>query len=108
MNNPVETSEQLIELVDEKVIERLAGLFSAMGDPNRLKIISVLAHNELNVGDLAKLINLSESATSHQLRLLRTMRIVRSRKVRQQVFYTLDDQHIHDLLDRGLQHCLHE
>lgn len=101
-------SNEPIKLVEMKVIERLAELFAAMGDPNRLKIISVLAHHELNVGDLAKVVQLSESATSHQLRLLRNLRIVRSRKMGQQVFYTLDDQHIHDLLDRGLQHCLHE
>lgn len=103
-----EQDNSTIELVDEKVIKRLAELFSAMGDPNRLKIISVLSHHELNVGEIAKLIQLSESATSHQLRLLRTLRIVQSRKLGQQVFYTLDDQHIHDLLDRGLEHCLHE
>jgi ArsR family transcriptional regulator, lead/cadmium/zinc/bismuth-responsive transcriptional repressor len=97
-----------IELADEKVITRLAEIFAAMGDPNRLRIISVLSHHELNVGDLARVIGLSESATSHQLRLLRTLRLVRSRKEGQQVFYALADDHVHDLLDRGLEHILHE
>ncbi len=103
-----EETKPTIELIEAKVIQHLAELFSAMGDPNRLRIISILAHHELSVGELAKVIELSESATSHQLRLLRTLRVVRSRKVGQQVFYTLDDQHIHDLLEHGLEHCLHE
>ncbi len=100
--------QQVVEVISEDTAAHLADIFSALADPNRLRIISALAHHELNVGDLAKLVSMSESATSHQLRLLRVQRIVRSHKVGRQVFYFLDDEHIHDLLDRGVAHVQHE
>jgi DNA-binding transcriptional ArsR family regulator len=96
------------EIIGEDMASRLADIFAALADPNRLRIISALAHNELNVGDLARLVGMTESATSHQLRLLRAQRIVRSRKAGRQVFYFLDDQHVHDLLDRAVEHVQHE
>ena len=95
-------------IISENTAAQLADIFAALADPNRLRIISALAHRELNVGELAKLLGVTESATSHQLRLLRALRIVRARKAGRQVFYFLDDQHIHDLLDRGVAHVQHE
>jgi DNA-binding transcriptional ArsR family regulator len=97
-----------LEVIDEDTAGRLADIFAALADPNRLRIISALAHNELNVGDLARLVGMTDSATSHQLRLLRAQRIVRTRKAGRQVFYFLDDEHIHDLLDRAVAHVQHE
>lgn len=94
--------------IDTSTAEQLAQIFAALADPNRLRIISALAHHELNVRRLAELVDMTESATSHQLRLLRTQRIVRARKEGRQVFYFLDDDHIHDLLDRGLAHLDHK
>lgn len=96
------------QVIDVDLANRLAEIFAAMADPGRLRIISALSHHELSVGELSALIEMSESATSHQLRLLRTMRIVRARKVGRQVFYALDDDHIHDLLDRGVAHVQHQ
>ncbi len=95
-------------VIDTDTANRLAEIFAAMADPNRLRIISALAHRELSVGELTKLVAMTESATSHQLRLLRHMRIVRTRKAGRQVFYSLDDEHIHDLLDRGVAHVQHQ
>ncbi len=95
-------------VLDLEMAERLAEIFAALGDPSRLRIISALAHRERSVGDLSRLVGMTESATSHQLRLLRTQRIVRARKVGRQVFYFLDDDHIHDLLDRGIAHVQHK
>ncbi len=95
------------QVLDINTANRLAEMFAALSDPTRLRIISALAHHELNVGELAELVGISESATSHQLRLLRALRIVRGHKKGRQVFYNLDDQHIHDLLDRAIMHVQH-
>ena len=100
--------DSTVDILSEKTAARLAEIFGALADPNRLRIISALAHHELNVGDLAQRVGMTDSATSHQLRLLRAQRIVRTRKIGRQVFYSLDDQHIHDLLDRGVAHVEHE
>jgi len=96
------------EVLDTVTADRLAEVFAALSDSTRLRILSALAHHELSVGDLASMVGMSESATSHQLRLLRALRIVRGRKSGRQVFYSLDDQHIHDLLDRAIIHVQHK
>ena len=85
----------------------LADLFSALSDPTRLRIISVLLEAEMNVGDIAAQLEMTESAVSHQLRGLRYMRLVRSRKNGRQVFYSLDDDHVAKLYRMGLDHVEH-
>jgi len=93
---------------ETETLTRLAEVFAALGDPTRLRMIAILANGEMTVGELARRLSqaspISESAISHQLRLLRTMRIVRGRRSEREVFYTLDDQHVHDLLALGLAH----
>jgi DNA-binding transcriptional ArsR family regulator len=86
---------------------RLAELFKMLGDPTRLRIISALASTELCVYDIAAVVGLSQSAISHQLRLLRALGLVRARKAGKHVFYTLDDQHIEELFRSGLAHIEH-
>lgn len=86
----------------------LADLFSALSDPSRVRILSTLLENELNVQEIADLVAMSHSAVSHQLRGLRQLRIVRAQKRGRQVFYALDDDHVRDLLLRGLDHIEHE
>ena len=95
-------------VIDAKTAARLAEVFAALSDPTRLRLISAMSHHERSVGELSRLAEISESAASHQLRLLRSLRIVRARKSGRQVFYSLDDEHVHDLLDRGLAHIEHE
>ena len=85
----------------------LADLFSALSDPTRLRIISVLLDGEMNVGDIAAQLEMTESAVSHQLSGLRHMRLVRSRKNGRQVFYSLDDDHVAKLYRMGLDHVEH-
>jgi ArsR family transcriptional regulator len=97
-----------VDVLDEKIAQNLAELFRAFSDPSRLRIISALSSGELNVGTLAEQVGLSKSATSHQLRGLRQMRLVSTQKVGRQVFYRLDDEHIKDLYSRGLEHVQHE
>ena len=86
----------------------VAELFGALSDISRVRIISVLAKGERNVGSLAQAVGISESAVSHQLRGLRQMHLVRARKRGRQVFYCLDDEHIVDLFQRGVDHVRHD
>lgn len=93
--------------LDDRTAARLAELFSALSDPNRVRIIAALTQGEMNVSALAEFIGLSESAVSHQLRGLRQMRLVRARKVGRQVYYSLDDEHITELYACGYDHVRH-
>jgi ArsR family transcriptional regulator, lead/cadmium/zinc/bismuth-responsive transcriptional repressor len=74
--------------------QQMAEFFGMLGDPNRLRILSVLAQQELCVHDLAAVVVMSESAVSHQLRILRTMRLVSFRKEKRKVYYRLLDHHV--------------
>jgi DNA-binding transcriptional ArsR family regulator len=94
-------------LVDDLSAARLAESFQALADPTRLRIVSALLDQELCVCDLAVVLNMSQSAISHQLHLLRYLNIVRYRKEGRVVYYTLDDEHIRNLFQLGLQHILH-
>jgi DNA-binding transcriptional ArsR family regulator len=91
-------------LVAPDSVQGLADTFSALGDPTRVRILDALSHGELCVCDLAAVLSLSQSAVSHQLRLLRGMRLVRPRRDGRIVFYSLDDQHIMSLFRQTLQH----
>ena len=94
-------------VLKDHISAHLADLFSALSDPTRLRIISVLLEGERNVGELAAQLEMSESAVSHQLRGLRQLRLVRSRKDGRQVFYALDDDHVSKLYRLGLEHIEH-
>lgn len=85
-------------------VQALADTFSALGDPTRVRILDALSHGELCVCDLAAVLGLSQSGVSHQLRLLRGMRLVRPRREGRVVFYSLDDQHIMAIFRQTLQH----
>ena len=91
-------------LVAPDAVQALADTFSALGDPTRVRILDALSHGELCVCDLAAVLGLSQSGVSHQLRLLRGMRLVRPRRDGRIVFYSLDDQHIMSLFRQTLQH----
>jgi ArsR family transcriptional regulator len=94
-------------LVDDATAARLAETFKALSDPTRVRAVSLLAQAELCVCDLAAALGISQSAMSHQLRTLRDLRLVRRRREGRQVFYTLDDHHVADLFQRGLEHVAH-
>ena len=95
------------QVLDEKTAYYLAEFFRALSDTSRVKIISTLTNGEMNVSSLAEIVGISESAVSHQLRGLRQMRLVQARKDGRQVFYSLDDIHVTDLFQTGLEHILH-
>ncbi len=92
--------------LDELTAARIAQLFSALSDTSRIRIISALTEGEMNVGALAEIVNISESAVSHHMRNLRQMRLVRGRKNGRYVFYSLDDDHVASLYQLGLEHVL--
>lgn len=85
-------------------VASIADLFKVLGDSTRVRILDTLAQGERCVCDIAELVGMSESAVSHQLRLLRTTRLVRVRRVGRQAFYALDDHHIIGLLHDARRH----
>jgi DNA-binding transcriptional ArsR family regulator len=91
-------------LLEATVVEALAETFRVLGDVTRVRILDAISRTELRVGEIAELLNLTESAVSHQLRLLRNMRLVRQRRDGKSIYYTLDDQHIVRLFEQGLEH----
>jgi DNA-binding transcriptional ArsR family regulator len=95
------------QLLDGASATRLAELFRALSDPTRVRILSALAAGELCVCDVAAALGMSQSAISHQLRVLRQLRLVRRRKDGQMAFYTLDDEHVSHLFRQSLEHVLH-
>ena len=92
------------EAIEDKDLDQLALTYKIMGDPTRLKIILALRGGEMCVCDIAAFVGLSESAVSHQLRRLRDLSLVRSRRDGQILYYSLDDTHVLDLITVGLQH----
>lgn len=91
-------------LLQPRTVEALADTFRVLGDPTRVRILDALADGELCVCDIASLAGISESAVSHQLRLLRGMRLVRPRRAGRHVYYAVDDHHILALLKQALSH----
>ncbi len=85
-------------------LERLSALYRALGDPGRLAIVLALREGEMCVCDLAALLGVSESAVSHQLRRLRDLFLVKTRRDAQCLYYSLDDHHVDLLLSVGLEH----
>ncbi len=85
-------------------IETIAATFRMLGDPTRVRILDALESGERCVGDIARAVGISESAVSHQLRLLRTMRLVRARREGRQAYYAVDDHHILELLTQMRTH----
>ena len=91
-------------LMPSREVESIADLFKTLGDSTRVRILDTLAQGERCVSDISQLVGMSESAVSHQLRLLRTTRLVRVRRVGRQAFYALDDHHIIGLLHDARRH----
>jgi ArsR family transcriptional regulator, lead/cadmium/zinc/bismuth-responsive transcriptional repressor len=92
------------ESIAEIHLLKLASIFKLLGDPTRLRIVTALQGGEMCVCDLAAYLNLTESAISHQLRRLRELNLIKNRRQGQILFYSLDDNHIVDLLKTGFEH----
>ena len=94
-------------LLSEPDAARMALTFKGLADPTRLKILAVLLGGEIRVSDLAQRTQTSQSAVSHQLRVLRDLRFVSSRREGTQIFYRIDDEHIEDLFNKAFEHGKH-
>ena len=92
------------EAIDDDALERLTRIYKVMGDPTRLKIIIALRGGEMCVCDIAAFLGMSESAVSHQLRRMRELAVVRSRREGQVLYYRIEDDHVKSLIAVGLDH----
>jgi DNA-binding transcriptional ArsR family regulator len=103
-SDPDALSATRARLLQERTVDAVADVFKVLGDPTRVRLLDALTHGEQCVCDLATLVGLSESAVSHQLRLLRQARLVRARRTGRMAFYSLDDHHVIGLLHDTRKH----
>ena len=104
MEEMIRESMQAVEEMDLVELESLTELFRSFGDSTRVRILSVLMRGEICVNDLAEALEMSQSAISHQLRILKQNRLVKSRRDGKQILYSLDDEHVQFILTAGVQH----
>ena len=95
------------QMADEDMLNKLAEFFKILGYTTRTKILYALDKNEMCVCDIANVLNMSKSSISHQLGTLRRSGIVKCRKVGKEVFYTLDDEHVKEVFEVGMEHIEH-
>ena len=97
-----------VKSIDADTAQHLADLFKPLGDPTRIKILSLLTKTEeMRVYDIADSLTMGQSAISHQLRVLRSARLVKFRRDGKEVLYSIDDDHVMKLLGQGLEHVQH-
>lgn len=89
---------------DDEYLYDLSELFRIFGDSTRIKILYSLFDNELCVGDIAAILQLSQSSVSHQLRILKDSKLVKFRRDGKSIYYSLDDDHVRSILDLGMEH----
>lgn len=89
---------------DDEILYDLAELFKVFGDSTRIKILYSMFETELCVNDIAKLLNLSQSSVSHQLRILKSSKLVKFRREGKSIFYSLDDEHVRAIISMGMEH----
>lgn len=90
----------------EETMQDLAAFFKVLGEQTRMKILCVLFQGELCVCDLAEVVGMTQSAVSHQLRILKQMKLVKNRREGKIVYYSLADSHIQRIIDQGMEHIL--
>lgn len=109
----IHVHEKVVEKVqsrmpEEEKLQGLADFFKVFGDTTRIKILYVLLQSEMCVYDIATLLNMTQSAISHQLRILKQMQLVKFRREGKIVFYSLSDSHIENILNQGMEHICEE
>lgn len=100
--------DTLNKMADEELLNKLAEFFKIVGDTTRVKILYALDKNELCVCDIANVVGMSKSSVSHQLSALRKSGIVKGKKVGKEVFYALDDEHVKQVFEVGIEHIEHK
>ena len=101
-----EIDEIMEKELDEDVLYDLAELFKIFGDSTRIRILYALSENEMCVSDIARALNFSASAVSHQLRILKSSKLVKCRRDGKIIFYMLADEHVRNIIDIGLEHVI--
>ena len=104
---PEEAFDVLAELEKEFLLD-LAEFFKVFGDGTRIRILQLLLTGEKNVSELAEGLDMTQSAISHQMRVLRQNDLVKYRKEGKAVFYSLDDEHVKEVLEQGMSHVRHK
>ncbi|MBP3852676.1 MAG: winged helix-turn-helix transcriptional regulator [Erysipelotrichaceae bacterium] len=107
-HNPELIELAIQEMPCDQTTDSLSQFFKVMGDVTRLKLLMALEKGELCASDLSNVVGLNRSAISHQLKALKTAKLVKSRKEGKTVYYSLDDEHIHSVLKVSLEHILEE
>ena len=100
--------DTLNKMADEELLNKLAEFFKIVGDTTRVKILYALDKNELCVCDIANVVGMTKSSVSHQLGALRKSGIVKCKKIGKEVFYTLDDEHVKQVFEVGIEHIEHK
>ena len=94
--------------IDRELIPRAAAFFKVVGDESRMKIICAISDGEMFVNDIAESIGMTKSAVSHQLKLLKDEGLVKSRREGKNIFFSLDDQHVKDIINIAFTHIEHK
>ena len=92
------------KIPDEELLYDVSELFKVFGDSTRIRILSALLIEELCVCDICSLLNMTKSAVSHQLKVLKTAKLVRAKKKGKNVFYALNDHHVKSIIEKALEH----
>lgn len=88
----------------DEMLLRVSEFFKALSDYSRMKIVYVLLDGELCVNDIVKAVNMTQTAVSYQLKLLRQLHLVKYRRVGQNVYYSIDDDHVHEIIKTSISH----
>ena len=96
----------MYEVPEKEILEYIAELFKGFADPTRVHILSLLVERELCVNDIAAEVEVSQSAISHQLRILKQMQLIKFRREGKNILYSLADDHVKTILEMGLEHVL--
>ena len=96
----------MAQIPEKEILEAIADLFKAFGDPTRVQILSNLLSGEMCVGGIAEAVGLSQSAVSHQLRILKQMHLIKFRREGKNILYSLADDHVRTILEMGLEHVM--
>ena len=106
--DPVIVKKVQDQMLEEKQLSAVSEFFKVLGDETRMKIINALSHGELCVSYIAAALGMTQSAVSHQLKLLRMANQVKARREGKSIYYSLDDQHVIDILEEALIHIRHK
>lgn len=92
--------------IDEETLIDTAELFKVFGDSTRIRILNSLFEKERSVSDICKTLNMNQSAISHQLQILKNNKLIKNRRCGKTIFYSLDDLHVHNIINQGIEHIM--